>query len=560
MRILAWLSLLFLLFAFSPEQPFFRSPVDGSVFLSGTFGELRPEHFHTGIDIKGQIGQAIYAIGDGFVSQISVDGTGYGNCLLIEHENGFTSLYAHLNAFAPDIAAYAKSSQYAARSFNVVLEPESARFPIKKGDLIGKMGMSGHAYGPHLHFEIRKTGSERCINPLMMDVLDIAVADRQKPILRQLKIYELDAQQALINTQYRLIKKQDLGKDTIRTKNPFVGFGLEAFDLMDGQANRNGIYQLRLYKNDTLVYDFEMNEVELAQRRYLNAHIDYADFKASGTYFNRCFLLPGNHFDQSRAHNSTAGLIRLMPGESCRIRLTAQDVHKNEASLKFFVKRASGNIQTPQAIYPYYQLPFDQASIIDNGAARLIWPTGSLYETLQMAYFVTPESSHQVYSLVHQIGDNQIPIHQYLDLSLRPNKNIPEELRQKAFIAYCGPYKRLVNCGGSWKDGFLSTAIRSFGEYFISIDDIAPRIQPIDLSKSRFSFEISDNVIPGEKSKGYQWEAHLDGHWMLMTYDGKKDRLELVFDAGLEKGEHTFRLSVWDAVGNESVFEHTFLN
>lgn len=554
MRILVGLSMFFLLFAFAPEQALFRSPVEGVLGLSGTFGELRPDHFHTGIDIKGQIGQPVYAVADGFVSQISVDGTGYGNCLLIEHPNGYTSLYAHLHAFAPAIAAYAKSNQYAARSFDVVLETERDRYPIKKGDLIGKMGMSGHAYGPHLHFEIRKTGSEKCINPLLPGILNISIADRQKPVLRQLKIEEFNEDKALLKAWYRPVKKTELDKDTIRVNSPFVGVGLETFDLMDGQANRNGVYQLQLFQNDTLVYDFEMNEINLEQRRYLNAHIDYAAFKATGVYFNRCYKLPGNHFDQSEVHNGTAGLIHLRVGESCQLRLSAQDVQGNASSIRFFVKREAGEMERPKPpVSLYYQLPHDEASWIDNGAARLFWPAGSLYEIFLLDYFITPEASSQVYSLVHQIGTTETPLHQRIDLSLRPNKKIPDELKQKAFIAYCGPYKRLMNCGGTWEDGFLNTQIRNFGEYFISIDDLAPGIKPLDLSKSHFSFEISDNII-GRLT----WEAHLDGHWVLMTYDGKKDHLEHVFEADLEQGEHTFRLSVWDAVGNESVFEHTF--
>ena len=176
----------------SYPQNYFRSPVDHHIKLSGTFGELRPNHLHAGIDIKaknGKIGQPLYATADGYVSRIKVQSGGYGNVLYINHPNGYTSVYAHLHEFPKAIAKYVKEFQYRRQSFEVEIFPEAERFRFKQGEVVGKLGLSGRSFGPHLHFEIRDTKTEKPINPLLFG---IQVADNIAPKLHKLKAYFLN--------------------------------------------------------------------------------------------------------------------------------------------------------------------------------------------------------------------------------------------------------------------------------------------------------------------------------------------------------------------------------
>ena len=146
--------------SFSQEdipQDYFESPLEIPLILSGTFGELRSNHFHSGMDIKThqQTGLNVLASASGYVSRIKVSHFGYGKALYVQHPNGYTSVYAHLKEFAPEIEAYIKERQYAKESYEIEVFPEADELPVKQGEVIAYSGNSGGSGGPHLHFEIR---------------------------------------------------------------------------------------------------------------------------------------------------------------------------------------------------------------------------------------------------------------------------------------------------------------------------------------------------------------------------------------------------------------------
>ena len=200
-------------------QNYFRSPVSGTIRLSGTFGELRPNHLHAGIDIKardGKIGQSLYAAADGYVSRIKMQSGGYGKVLYIDHPNGYTTVYAHMHEFDKEVEDYVKMMQKEKESFAVELYPEPNQFVFEKGDKVGKLGMSGRSFGPHLHFEIRDTKTEKPINPLLFG---INVSDNIPPRIHQLKIYNLNDKRETQKTKtidlLKNGKKYSVRKDTL---------------------------------------------------------------------------------------------------------------------------------------------------------------------------------------------------------------------------------------------------------------------------------------------------------------------------------------------------------
>src|SRR5690554_2399533 len=152
----------------SSQEYDYKSPVKVPIFLSGSFAELRSNHFHSGIDIKTQqrTGLGIFAIADGFISRIVVSPGGFGLALYVDHPNGQTSVYAHLEKFREDIQEYVKDIQYKNKTFSIDLKVPENQFRVSQGDLIGLSGNSGSSGGPHLHFEIRDTQSEEPLNPL----------------------------------------------------------------------------------------------------------------------------------------------------------------------------------------------------------------------------------------------------------------------------------------------------------------------------------------------------------------------------------------------------------
>ena len=167
---------------------YFRSPVSFPVTLAGTFGEIRKNHFHSGIDIRteGVQGKPVYAIADGFVSRVNVSPGGFGKALYITHPNGYTSLYGHLRNYAGAIAAWARAQQVRKESFAIDMEVPEGTLKVKKGDLIAYSGNSGASGGPHLHFEIRDSKTQEIIDPMDFGFMK---ADNIPPVVTWLKIY-----------------------------------------------------------------------------------------------------------------------------------------------------------------------------------------------------------------------------------------------------------------------------------------------------------------------------------------------------------------------------------
>ena len=290
-RILLLSTLLLFLWAFKMSDPptdekypvdYFHAPVSHTLLLSGTFGELRPNHFHAGIDIKsskGVAGDPVFAAADGYVSRIKVDESGYGNAVYINHPNGYTTVYAHLDRFSDGLAVYVKKLQYQKKSFEVDLNPGHGEFQVLQGEQLGIMGNSGSSNGAHLHFEVRKTSTQKPVNPLLFG---FKVADHVKPKMHSLKAYFLNDKLEERGSKEFSLKKIRNGHyrikgDTLTLAAWRAGFALKVYDHFDRVSNWNGIYSLKMYQDDLLVYDFDMEEFSFNESLYINAHCDYEE-------------------------------------------------------------------------------------------------------------------------------------------------------------------------------------------------------------------------------------------------------------------------------------------
>ena len=353
-------------------QNYFRSPVSGTIRLSGTFGELRPNHLHAGIDIKareGKIGQSLYAAADGYVSRIKMQSGGYGKVLYIDHPNGYTTVYAHMHEFDREVEEYVKRMQTEKESFAVELFPKPNQFVFKKGDKVGKLGMSGRSFGPHLHFEIRDTKTEKPINPLLFG---INVTDNIPPRIHQLKIYNLNDKRETQKTKtidlLKNGKKYSVRKDTLTIGAWRIGLALKTYDNQNGASNWNGIYSLEMFQDDQPIYDFKMETFSFDETRYINAHLDYEEQVVKKSYFNRCYELPGNELS-IYGTQSDAGMITLNEGKASKIKMVIKDIAGNRSTLQFWVKR--GEVKDPPSKMFNYILPFDEDNQIETGALSL---------------------------------------------------------------------------------------------------------------------------------------------------------------------------------------------
>ena len=540
-------------------QDYFRSPVDHAIKLSGTFGELRPNHFHAGIDIKsktGKTGQEIYAVADGTVSRINIKSSGYGNALYIDHPNGYTSVYAHLGRFSKEITEYMQQQRYLDKTSEIEHYPPANHFTFKKGDFIGTLGLSGRSYGPHLHFEIRDTKSEVPINPLLFG---LKIDDKVSPDLRALKVYSLDSSMNELETkQYSLRKsgsRYKTRKDTLTVNANQVGLALKAYDQMTGVSNLNGIYELKMYVEDSLHFAFTMDEISFDETRYINAHLDYPEREQKKSYFNRCFRLPGNQLSIYEA-NEYNGLINVSEAKSTKVKYIVTDLNGNVSELTFWLKKSSEEFDFDKENYQYL-LFHDKDNQIERSDLQLFFPKGSLYRDLEFQFLTSIDSSHNIFSKVYHLHDYLTPLHKYFDIAIKPNSELGA-LKEKAFIGYCGADK-YSNCGGAWEGDMLKTKTSQLGNFCIMLDTVPPKIEPVRFGKnwsnlSSVSFKIGDNFEVGKGGKGLSYEAYLDDQWILMSYNGKTKTITYRFDEYLQPGEHEFKLLVTDGLGNTNTF------
>ena len=543
-------------------KDFFAAPVSGQLRLSGTFGELRPDHFHSGIDIKGGLGVPIYAAGDGEVYCIKINPGGYGSVMYIRHPNGYTTLYAHLSGFSPELARFIEDKQYTAQLFAVELYPEPGRFPVKKGQLVAKMGNTGHSFGPHLHFEIRETATDRSINPLLFG---LQVVDNTPPRVHELKLYQLGENQQLAETRRvpLLIKngQYSVTGDTLKVKTKQVGLAIKAYDHMDGVNNWNGIYTIELFVDDRRVYQFATEKLDFTETRYINAHVDYEERVSRNSYFHRCFLLPGNALSMYEQVQES-GKIVIADKQVRKINIAIKDVAGNTARTQFWLKLDTALVTAAARQYNYL-LPYNQPSVINSNDIKLHFPEGTFYEDCYMQYSVVPERSANVFSKVHTLHHTRVPVHRFYNMALKP-VNLPDSLRGKAFVAYCSSNGKVTNYGGKWQpDGMLKAEVRTLGEFCIKVDTVPPTITPERFSPvlskvSSVSFRIRDNFGAAGTVAGLNYRAEIDGQWVLMDYDQKYDRITYRFTPRVTPGAHVFHLEVWDGMGNKRVWDKNF--
>jgi len=550
----------------SYPKDYFQSPVSSSIRLSGTFGELRPDHFHSGIDIKsatGRVGQPILAAADGFVDRVKVQASGYGNVLYVKHPNGYTTLYAHLDRFSPEIEKYVRENQYGKESFEVDLKPAEGQFTVKKGQEIAKLGNTGGSSGPHLHFEIRNSATDKMLNP---QLFNLPIADNVAPEIRDMKVYFLTDNREVITSKPLPLQRDKKGQvglegDTVRFAAGRIGFGVKAYDHMNGLNNDNGVYAIELFADDKLAYEWRMGELDNEETRYNNAHMDYAARKRFGAWFHRCFVLPGN-FLNNYVRTETLGAVALAKDKPVKIKLKVTDAGGNSSVINFWALQSEIEEPLPLAIPFQYFFDYQKENTIALENFNLRMPIGTLYESLQFRYTASASDEKGQYSPLHHLQDTRTPLHKYIEIGIKPD-NLPEDLRSKAVIAACND-GRPDNCGGVWVNGILKTQVRSFGDYCIMADTDPPTIVPVIFGddmrkKSAIAFRIRDNFAISGKARGLRFRGTIDGKWVLFSFDQKRERITYTFDEHVPPGQHTLHLTVTDDRGNEAFFEGKFL-
>ena len=535
----------------------FRQPLDiVPPALAGSFGEIRGNHFHSGIDFRTnqREGYPVYAVADGYISRLRVQNSGFGQALYINHPNGFTTVYGHLQRFSPKIATIVKNLEYEKKTFEIDEFPDEALIPVRKGEIIAWSGNRGSSGGPHLHFEIRDTKTEETINP---QFFGIQIPDNIPPIIHGLYLYRLNGKNFNENTPKQAIAISGAaGKYSTVSPTSLsgeVGFGIIVTDRHNGLSGTNGVYSIQLELDGKIIYTSALERFAFENSKAINSHIDYPTYLNTKKSIQKSFVDPGNPL-KIYSGLINGGRINFTDGATHQLRYIITDAKGNSSILPFTVN--AGSAPLPATAIPSGIIyPYNKANEFSNDEIRVSFPQGTLYNDLNFSYKKFPRPAGNTFSAMHQIHNRYTPLHIGFDLWIKAD-NLPENLRGKALIINTGGSSQ----GGYFENGYIKATPKSFGSFYIAVDTIAPRITPVNISSgknmatlSKMSFKISDNLSGIKSFNGY-----IDGKWVLMEFDAKTATLWHSFDERTTSGKHSLELVVADMKDNTRRLSITF--
>ncbi|WP_291799386.1 M23 family metallopeptidase [Lutibacter sp.] len=535
---------------------YFKSPLDIPLVLSGTFGELRTNHFHAGLDLKTQQkeGLKVLAAANGYVSRIKVSLWGYGKAIYITHPNGYTTVYAHLQKFNKRISNYLKKKQYKKESYEIQLFPSANELPISENEIIALSGSTGGFVGPHLHFEIRNTKTEKPINPMLFG---ITVNDSKKPRINTLIGYSLDTTSHInaISKDLKLtlinLKNGNLLASKIKAFGK-IGFGINAFDQLDGAYNRNGLYSLSMLVNGEKVHEFKATSFSFAESKYINLLIDYERLANLNQRIQKCFIEPSNKLSlYNKSVNN--GYITIEDGLNYKVEIIAEDFKGNKQQITIPIegKKDSILVEKKTAITPY-KIDKNSFNKISKKGITVAFPKYTFYNDFYLDFDIK-DSIVKVHSPI-------VPLNKRYTLTFDVSGYSSEEKKQLyiASIKNKGwtQYETTVK-----KDATFYTSTKKLGNFRLLTDKINPKITLYNFKNGQWlthsktlKLKISDKES-GIKS----YRGEIDGEWILLEYNVKKGTLTYDFkDKVFTTAKHVLKVTVTDNVGNSTTINANF--
>ena len=546
----------FSLFFCSAQNPYpenyFLNPINGKLILSGTFAELRSNHFHSGIDIKtkGTEGLSVFSSAQGYVSRIKISHYGYGKALYITHPNGYTTVYAHLQKFSPKIEAYVKSKQYEIEEFEIQLFPKNKLIEINRNELIGFSGNTGGSSGPHLHFEIRDN-KERPINPMMFG---IHIEDTIKPSIYELYIYpqyeDNNVNERDKRKKIKLIKLDDGNYVTPTVEaNGLIGFGVVANDKQNYAMNKNGVSSIKSYYNSEKYIEVNFNRFSFDESKHINRYIDYYYYKKNRKRIQKLFIEKNNPLSIF-TYNKNKGLIRVLDSSKSIFSIDILDYKGNKTNIKIPIIAGGENL-IKQNKYKTH-ISYDKKTILGNELIYAEIPAKSFYENVSIDFFIHNDTI--------KIHEPTIPLQKSIEINFNIKKFFEDD-KKYLFIGSINEKGKIIYNKTNRTGDLLKTKTRNLGVYTIGIDKKAPSIKAKNFSSSDWisnnkylKIKINDD-ISGIKN----YRATVNGDWILMEYDPKTNTLTHDFNDGIiNRTENKLELIVTDNVGNSSKFESYF--
>lgn len=543
-KLLTKLLVLFSSIVIHSQEVDFHPPIDAPFNLSGTFGEFR-SRFHTGIDFKGGEGINIFSIEDGYISRIEVSPSGYGKVVYITHPNGYSSVYAHLSRFSPDIEKYIKSEQYRSKSYTVKKFPKKDQIQVKRGELLGYSGNTGRSFGAHLHFEIRDTNSQDALNPLMFNY---TYEDLERPIIRGL--YTINENNTLIRDLPKRIRISKTNDSTYVADNIIfngdIGFGIDIYDIQyKNLFNRNGVYKVELLIDSIQKFSYSMDRIKFSENHYKKLMYDYLSLVKNNRRVLKVYIPPRSNLSFLKT-NDFNGIIKSNEIINSKVNIKVTDWNNNSSYLKFKIISAD-SLKSNKPLNGI-EILTNQKYVINKGESVVEINKNTFYEDVLLNITSKDDTI--------DLGDEITPFRSSIKLKIPIDENIDSLSLSQTFIG------KIVNnkinyISSKINDSYITANTSSLGRYIISRDSILPEIRPINF-KNKSNVKSNKTLrlrIKDDKSGIKNYKAYINGKWALFEYEPKQN---LIFhdlsDSVIEDGENDLLIEFEDGVGNKQTY------
>ena len=541
------------LLSYAQDSLSYQSPLDIKLLPSGSFAELRSNHFHAGIDFKtdGQIGKKVFASEKGYVSRIKVQRFGYGKALYIEHPDGKTTVYAHLSKFAPKIQKYIKDYQYQLETYEIQKFPDEETLPVDKNELIAYSGNSGSSSGPHLHFEIRDEQS-RPLNPLQFSFDELN--DDRQPKIRGVYLYPIsdDAHVNELQERTRVVAREN-ELDILET-NPIdaygkIGIGIDAYDQFGLTVNHVGLHKVTTYINSKKHFQMLFDRFSFSRSRYINRMIDYPFYKSEKKRINKLFIQPNNKVP-FYTFNDRDGYFLVEDKHHYKIKIEAEDFHGNKTTVEIPINGSKIPLEkNKEDKKTAYYVQSDQAQLFEEDKIDVYFPKGALYESQFLNIDFQGETI--------QLHNYKTPIHNSITIGYDVSHYSAKD-KEQLFIARVMPWGSKYYSDTVKEKNRLYTKTKTFGKYTLALDTVKPTIKPLNFRNNKWmsNYRYLKLKINDEHTGIDSYRATVNGDFILMEYDYKTDTITYDFnDDKFKDGKNKLKVIVSDKVGNTAVFK-----
>jgi hypothetical protein len=539
-------------------QGYFRYPLDLAPVTAGSFGELRPSHFHSGLDFKTmqRTGYPVHAVADGYISRLRIQFGGFGQALYITHPNGYTSVYGHIQSFTPEVFKYIREYQYKNQTFEADIAVPAGTFKVIKGEVVAMSGNEGASAGPHVHFELRDTATEETINP---QLFGLTIPDEVPPTITAIGVYHLNGNPFSENTPKEFLSvtgaagNYHLLKPQVLQLSGNTGFGIAVTDQNSASNNRNGVYSIELKLDGRTVYTFAVERFAFDQTHAVNAYIDYPTFLLTRRTIQKCFILPGSRISLY-PQSINRGIIPFNDNEVHDVEFICKDVAGNTSTIKVKVQSSTIASNLAPAKPVGKMMYYNDLGEFNTERLKVLIPVRNLYDDLDFLYSSLP-AKPGAYSVTHRIHNKFTPIHDSYEIWIKPDISLGAYMDKAVIVSAASG-----SIGGEPDGAFIKATAKAFGDFYIRVDTVPPVITPINIRNgsnlkgiSAIRLRMSDN-LSGVKS----FAGKIDGKWVLVEWSYKTKILSYTFTNDIAPGKHNFEFTVIDAKNNSTTFTAEF--